>query len=554
MLARSATAAICADHDNRIVSWNKGAETLFGHRAQDAIGKSLSIIIPERMRAAHEAGAKRAVQAGHAGLAGKAIELPALHADGHEIPVDLTLSMWFEDGVPMFGALLRDVTDRSRAHKHLETLAHFDTLTGLPNRHALQTHMQDAIAAGACALMLLDLDGFKHVNDTLGHSQGDALLTQVAARLRAAVDDAHFVARLGGDEFAVLVGECGDPGVLHELADAIRTALVQPIELCGQSVFVDASIGIALAPDSAFSAEELLGNADLALYAAKAQGGRMRVFFTRAMQRDAERRHRMNTDLRGALERGEFELLYQPQVDLADGRLVGAEALLRWNHPQHGQLRPSVFIDALEHSPVAMEVGDWIIDSACDAAATFDRAGLGPIRVAANLFARQLRSGGLFAVVEAALDRHDLSPERLELEITESTALQDNIHQMRDLGRLKNLGVHIAFDDFGTGYASLSLLQKYPLTRLKVDRSFIARIDRSETDAAIVQAVVTMARTLGLDIIAEGVETAGQEAALKALSCHEAQGFLYGKPMPAAEVIARFSPVRSDERCTADVS
>ncbi|MEO1969890.1 MAG: EAL domain-containing protein [Sphingomonadaceae bacterium] len=542
MLARSATAAICAGPDNTIVSWNLAAETLLGYSAEEALGKPLSIIIPERLRAAHDAGLARAAKAGRARLAGQAVEVLALHAEGHELPVDLSLSMWFEDGRPMFGALLRDVTDRSRTQRQLEHLAHCDTLTSLPNRNALQTCLHRAIADGRCALLMLDLDGFKHVNDTLGHTNGDTLLVSVAKRLKDAVDDDHFVARLGGDEFAIVVFGQTDPCALHELCERIRDQLTRPIELAGQAVFVDSSIGIAMTPEDASTAEELLCHADLALYSAKALGGHTRSFFTRAMQRQSEQRHRLGIELRKASESKEFELLYQPQIRIADRTLVGVEALLRWRHPVHGVLQPSIFIDTLENSPIAEEVGDWVLDEACAAAAVLRSKGLRAMRVAVNLFSRQLRSGRLYESVTAALERHGLEASCLELEITENTVLQFASLPMQDLRRLKALGVQVAFDDFGTGFASLSLLQKYPVTRLKIDRSFVAKIDSRAADSAIVGAIITMAQKLGLRVTAEGVETAEQEAVLQSLQCDEAQGFRYGSPMTATELVRHYSP------------
>ena len=283
MLSRSATAAICAGPDNRIVAWNSAAEALFGYMADDVLGKPLSIIIPERFRASHEAGLARAVRSGEARLAGQAVEILALHAQGHELPVDLSLSMWFEDGQPMFGALVRDVTDRARARRRLEHLAHCDTLTSLPNRNALQARLRTAIESGPVALLMLDLDGFKHVNDTLGHSTGDRLLAQVADRLRVAVGDRDFLARIGGDEFAIVVPGCEDPCALDALTARIFEALRRPIELAAQAIFIDASIGIAIAPHDAASGEELLCHADLALYDAKARDRGGRTFFVRAM-------------------------------------------------------------------------------------------------------------------------------------------------------------------------------------------------------------------------------------------------------------------------------
>jgi diguanylate cyclase (GGDEF)-like protein/PAS domain S-box-containing protein len=537
MLASSATAAICADADSLILSWNTAAEQLFGYSADQAVGKPLSIIIPDRFRASHDAGLARAVQTGRARLAGHSVDILALHANGSEIPVDLSLSMWLESGKPMFGALLRDIADRHSAKQRLEHLAHCDTLTSLPNRNALLQRLAADIDRVPCSLMLLDLDGFKHVNDTLGHSVGDQLLTAVGARLNAAIGTTDFAARLGGDEFAVFLSDCADPLRLDELANRIFKALHPPFGLAGQSVYIGTSIGIAMTLKGASDVEQLLSSADLALYSAKSSGGGVRTFFARAMQNRSEERHRLSSDLRRALANGEFELWYQPQIRLTDNSLAGVEALLRWRHPHHDLLTPQVFIQVLEDSAIAEDVGDWIVDQACAAAADWERAGVGSLRVGVNLFAAQLRSGRLFKVVSTALQKHGRSPNKLELEITENTVLRHSNQSAKALRKLKALGVGIAFDDFGTGFASLSLLQKYPLTRLKIDRSFIARIDRKAGDAAIVKAVVGMAKSLDLEVIAEGVETAEQEAALLRLGCDEAQGYRYGRPMPAAEIL-----------------
>jgi diguanylate cyclase (GGDEF)-like protein/PAS domain S-box-containing protein len=546
MLASSATAAVCAGPDNLIVSWNTAAEQLFGYRAEEAIGQPLSIIIPPRLRAAHDAGLARAVQTGQARLAGQSVDILALHANGGEIPVDLSLSIWFEAGKPMFGALLRDIADRHSAKQRLEHLAHCDTLTSLPNRNALHQRLAADIGRVTCSLLLLDLDGFKHVNDSLGHSVGDQLLAAVAARLTASARPTDFVARLGGDEFAILVSDCADPLVLNELANRVFEGLLPPFELAGRSIYAGTSIGIAMSPKDASDVEQLLASADLALYSAKSDGGGVRTFFARAMQNSSEQRHRLGSELRHALANNEFELWYQPQICLSDGALSGVEALLRWRHPDHDLLAPQAFIEVLEHSAIAEEVGDWIVEQACAAVAEWERAGLGSLRVGVNLFAAQLRSGRLFGVVSSALQKHRLSADQLELEITENTVLRHSNQSTKALRKLKTLGVGVAFDDFGTGFASLSLLQKYPLTRLKIDRSFVARIDRKAGDAAIVKAVIGMAASLDLEVIAEGVETAGQEAALVRLGCDQAQGYRYGRPMPAAEIVDAYL-----DRCTA---
>lgn len=537
MLASSATAAVCAGPDNLIRSWNSAAEDLFGHSAAQAIGQPLSLIIPERLRAAHDAGLARAVQSGRARLVGHSVEILALHANGSEIPIDLSLSMWFEAGKPMFGALIRDIADRHSAKKRLEHLAHCDTLTSLPNRHALRDRLAADIGKIPCSLLLLDLDGFKHVNDSLGHSLGDQLLTAVAARLSGAVKPAEFIARLGGDEFAIFVSNCEDPLALDELATRIHKVFERPFELAGQSIYVATTIGIAISPKDAIEADHLLSSADLALYSGKSDGGGVRKFFNREMQSDAERTHRLGTELRQAFDLDQFELWYQPQVSLSDNSLIGFEALLRWRHPDRELLLPLAFLEVLERSAIAEEVGDWILDQSCEAAAKWNRNGLGPLRVGVNLFPTQLRSGRLVEVVSSALRRHNLAPDQLELEITENTVLRHSYPSTRALKKLRDLGVGVSFDDFGTGFASLSLLQEYPLTRLKIDRAFVAKVDRSPSDAAIVKAVIGMSESLGLAVIAEGVETAGQEAALVRLGCHEAQGYRYGRPLPAADVI-----------------
>jgi diguanylate cyclase (GGDEF)-like protein/PAS domain S-box-containing protein len=540
MLASSATAAVCAGPDNLIVSWNTAAEQLFGYPAEQAVGKPLSIIIPERLRASHDAGLARAVRTGQARLAGRSVDILALHSSGSEIPVDLSLSLWFEHGQPMFGALLRDISDRHSAKQRLEHLAHCDTLTSLPNRNALHQRLAAAIGQVPCSLLLLDLDGFKHVNDSLGHSVGDQLLAGVAMRLMAAVESAHFVARLGGDEFAIFLSDCADPLRLDDLAGRVFERMQPPFELAGQSVYVGTSIGIAMSPNDASDVEQLLSNADLALYAAKSEGGGARTFFTRAMQNSAEQRHRLGAELRQALANGEFELWYQPQIRLADNTLSGVEALLRWRHPDHDLLTPQAFIEVLEESAIAESVGDWIVEQACSDAAEWERAGLGHLRVGVNLFAAQLRSGRLFDVVSSTLRNHGLAPRQMELEITENTVLRHSNQSTKALRKLRSLGVGVAFDDFGTGFASLSLLQKYPLTRLKIDRGFVAKVDRRAGDAAIVKAVIGMAKSLDLQVIAEGVETGEQEAALVRLGCDEAQGYRYGRPMPAVEIANNF--------------
>lgn len=387
-----------------------------------------------------------------------------------------------------------------------------------------------------CSLLMLDLDGFKEVNDSLGHSSGDQLLAAVADRLTAAVAGSGFIARLGGDEFAILLADCINPIKIDEITTRIFESLNRPFELVEQSIYVGISIGIAMAPKDASDVEKLLSSADLALYSAKNDGGGVRKFFTRAMQNTSEQKRRLGADLRQALLNNEFEIWYQPQFSLQNYQISGVEALLRWRHPTHGILLPQLFMEVLDESAIAEEVGDWILNQACAAAADWKQTGLKSLRVGVNLFPAQLRSGRLFAVVSSALARHGICASQLEIEITENTVLRSDNQSLMELKKLRALGVGIAFDDFGTGFASLSLLQKYPLTRLKIDQSFVARIDREAGDEAIVTAVIGMARSLGLAVTAEGVETERQEAALARIGCDEVQGYRYGYAMPDREI------------------
>lgn len=531
MLARSATAAICADRDGTIVGWNSAAEKLFGHSRASALGKHLSLIIPPRMRAAHEAGFAQAVRTGEAGLAGQSVEVMILHADGHEIPVDLSLSMWMEGASPMFGALMRDISDRHAATQKLAHLAHCDTLTSLPNRSALLAELKRVSQQQPCTLLLLDLDGFKDVNDSLGHSAGDGLLIAVAERLSNVTSSENFVARLGGDEFAILLPGCADVYQADAFARNVFRSLANPFSILAQSVFVGTSIGIAMAKPQEEDADTLLAQADLALYHSKSLGGGVRSFFVPTMQNRTEQRLRLGTELRQAFAEGEFELWFQPQISIRDRRILGVEALLRWHHPRHGLLAPNAFIDVLSDSVIASDVGKWILNEACSALADWQASTGFSIRIGVNLFPAQLRSDTLYDTVVEALDLHSIAPNDLELEITENTVLRLNEPSTTALRRLKDQGVGIAFDDFGTGFASLSMLQQFPLTRLKIDRTFISQIGDRPGDAAIVRALMCMAQTFSLDVIAEGVETAEQEAVLREMGCFEAQGFRYGRPM-----------------------
>jgi diguanylate cyclase (GGDEF)-like protein len=455
-----------------------------------------------------------------------------------------------DGGITVF---VRDMTGQHRAQEELRHLAYHDMLTGLVNRTGMQELTEQALAGSApAALLLIDLDGFKHVNDTLGHAAGDAVLRDVAARLASQLGDRGTLARLGGDEFAVLLPSLRSAAEAEAVARELLTALgAEPLYARERLFHIGASIGLAFAPaEHRPVPETLLANADLALYQAKAAGGGSCRIFEASIREEYESRRLLDEEIKRAVNLGEFELHYQPQVRLADGALVGAEALLRWRHPTRGLLGPGLFLDALETSPHACTVGNWIIDEACRQAAKWHANGL-RVRIGANLFGEQLRAGDLTEKVEAALVRWNLPPEALELELTENIALLQDEGLLEPLRTLRARGVGIAFDDFGTGFASLTTLKSVPLTRLKIDRGFVANLGEGAHDAAIVTAVLTLGRSLGLEVIAEGVETAAQEAFLAAHGCTEGQGYRYGRPMlpedfPAVELLRSGRPGASE--------
>jgi diguanylate cyclase (GGDEF)-like protein len=434
----------------------------------------------------------------------------------------------------------RNVTEQHRAQAELRRLALNDPLTDLPNRtHALEIASQKAADGLLSAMLLLDLDNFKHVNDSDGHPAGDAMLREVARRVSAALEAEGVVARLGGDEFVILLFEAS-PSRCVEVGNRLLAALERtPFLVRGRLHPITASAGLVLVQgDSprgvAPAVEELMANADIALYRAKAAGGGTCHLFSAADGEAYQARRRLEEEVAAAAASGQFELHFQPQVRLADGAPVGAEALLRWRHPRRGLLLPNAFIDVLETSRHALSVGAWIIDEACRCAALWRREGAG-LRVAVNLFGQQARSRDLASVVAAALAKHGLPPEALELEVTENIALAAEAETRATLRALRVLGVGLALDDFGTGFASLTTLKSLPVDRLKIDRGFVAQLPSNAHDRAIVEAVLALAGTLGLEVVAEGVETAEQEAYLRARGCQEAQGYLFGRPVPAWE-------------------
>jgi diguanylate cyclase (GGDEF)-like protein len=429
-----------------------------------------------------------------------------------------------------------DITDRRLAEERIIHMARHDALTDLPNRSMLRERLEyelKRVKRGEClAVLCLDLDHFKSVNDTLGHPIGDELLKVVAERLRRATREPDTVARLGGDEFAVVMTSMKDPSDAAVLAKRIRESITKPYYLDGHQILTDISIGISLAPIDATEPDLLLKNADMALYGAKGDGRGAYRYFESEMDARMKARRELDMDLRNALVRAEFDLHYQPLVNLTDNQITAFEALLRWNHPLRGLVSPSEFIPVAEETGLIIPIGEWVLRRACKETAGWPD----DIKVAVNLSPAQLKSRNLPDVVLDALAAAGMPPNRLQLEITESVLMHNTFNTLATLEKLRAKGVQIALDDFGTGYSSLSYLRSFPFDKIKIDRSFIQDLSKGAEPLAIVHAVAGLAKSLNMVSTAEGVETKQQLETLKALGCVEMQGYLFSRPRPAAEI------------------
>tara|TARA_R110000782_G_scaffold48551_1_gene106181 strand:+ start:21564 stop:24197 length:2634 start_codon:yes stop_codon:yes gene_type:complete len=443
-----------------------------------------------------------------------------------------------------------DLTEMKRSQAEVARLAQFDSLTGLANRIQMQQALEQSVTnarghINQCALFLLDLDRFKSVNDTMGHPAGDALLREVSQRLKRVVADRGMVGRLGGDEFKVVLPGPVDRAKLGVLADAIIASLSQPYVIEGTQVVIGASVGIAVCPDDGATVDALVRNADLALYSAKGSGRGVHRFYSSDMHAEAEDRRALEADLRAALANDELDIVYQPVVSARTEKITGFEALLRWNHPLRGEISPTTFVAIAEDSGLIATLGEWVLRTACEAAAQWPAG----IRVAVNVSPIQFANPALPGIVMNALAASGLAPEQLELEITESAFLNEGDATDQMFAQLKALGVRLALDDFGTGYSSLGYLKKAPFNKIKIDQSFVRGAAKSGSrNAAIISAIVSLANALGMDTTAEGVETHDELALLRSLGCSQIQGYIYGQGSRAAEVMARFAEQGSEAK------
>jgi diguanylate cyclase (GGDEF)-like protein len=444
-----------------------------------------------------------------------------------------------------------DITEQRRSELRIEHMAHDDALTGLANRVLLNTHLEQALVRSPLGevptLHHLDLDLFKTVNDTLGHPAGDQLLKIVADRLRNLVRSCDTIARMGGDEFAIVQTAVANPAEATALAQRIIKSISEPYDIDGHKAVIGASIGIAVGPIDGSTPDELLRNADLALYRAKEDGRGTFRLFEPDMDLRMQARRVMEQDLRKALPAGEFELYYQPVVNLANNEMTGLEALIRWNHPERGLITPNAFIPLAEEIGFIVPIGEWVIRQACTAAAGWPE----DLRVAVNISAVQFRSPGLVNTIVSALAASGLHPGRLEIEITETVLLQDKNSTLSTLHQLRSLGVRIAMDDFGIGYSSLTYLKCFPFDKIKIDRSFVQDITENIGSLNIVRAIATMAHGMGITATAEGVETIEQRDKITSEGCTEMQGFLFSRPLPISE-IKRLFPSERKRRSARD--
>jgi diguanylate cyclase (GGDEF)-like protein/PAS domain S-box-containing protein len=478
----------------------------------------------------------------------------------YQVLDDLGQTRWFcVNGQPVFDehgnftgyrGTGSDITERKLTEQRVHHVAQHDVLTGLPNRSLLQDRLEQAVAyanrsGNPVWVMLIDLDRFKFVNDSMGHKAGDVLLMTVAARLRSALRDLDTVARLSGDEFVVIVSEHGEQQLTPAIVERVMAAVAQPVMLGTKEFFVTCSIGVAVYTSEATDADVLIEHADIAMYRAKKLGRNNFQFYTPAMNEESLERVRIEGALRNALERDEFVLYYQPQLDLKSGKIVGMEALLRWKHPELGMVPPGRFISIAEETGLIVPIGAWVIRTACAQNKAWQDAGFEKLRVAVNLSARQFGAPDLIEGLEAVLRDTGMEPKYLEIELTESLFMSDITPAVDLLHRIKSLGVNLSIDDFGTGYSSLSYLSRFPIDVLKIDRSFVADITRDANDEAIVTSIIALAHNLKLAVIAEGVETAEQLDYLRRHGCDEMQGYYFSPPVPGPE----FEQLLREGRC-----
>ena len=534
----TAEGIMLTDADKRIVQVNDAFRQITGFSQEDAVGKTPALLSSGRHTISfYKEMWKTIKESGR--WSG---EIWNRKKSGAVFPELLTInSLQNEQGeVTHYVGIFSDISKLKTSQEKLKHLTHYDPLTDLPNRALLVERVEQALrhanrTNNRVALVMLDLDRFKHINESYGHTVGDKLIADVANNLRQVVRDDDTLARIGGDEFVLLFEDVEDISKLGFVTERIQRALALPIELPDQIVNMTASMGVCVYPEDGANASELIRNADAAMFHAKAQGRNTYQFYTEELTRKAFEVLLLENDLRQAIERNEFVLYYQPQIDMLSGKVIGAEALIRWNHKVLGTVSPARFIPIAEESGLILEIGDWVLEEGCRQMGQWQQSGVKLNHLAVNVAALQLTRGGLVTRLGALLKDNGLVSRQIELEVTEGFVMDRSERSISQLRALRELGVTIAIDDFGTGYSSLSYLKDLPMNKLKIDQSFVRGLPEDSADVALTKTIVELGTGLGMEVIAEGVETQEQAAFLTNEGCHNAQGYLFGKPMPADE-------------------
>ena len=557
ILDASPFSIITTDAQGTIVTINPAAERMLWYARDELVNKTSPVVIhdlDEVRQRAHELsielgetippGFEVFVRQSRRGIVEER-EWTYVRKDGSRFPVNLAVTaLRNADGeISGFLGIAYDITERKRREEYTRHVAQHDHLTGLPNRALLHDRLQLALqqaqrSGKGLAVLMIDLDHFKRINDALGHHIGDQLLVSVARRLQSCVRGGDTVARMGGDEFVVLLPEAGESEAIERIAKNMLAAVSKEVTVGAHTLRVTPSIGISCYPRDGADAYALLRNADTAMYRTKSDGRQGVRVFSADMERVTAERMALETAMHGALERGEFQLHYQPQIDLRSGRVVGMEALMRWPGPGGTWIAPDQFIPVAEESGLILPLGSWVLRQACRQAREAQRRLGVALKLAVNISARQFWQPGFVAELKTALSDADLPPESLELEITESLLMEQTLESIARLQEIRALGVGIAIDDFGVGYSSLAYITRFPISALKIDRSFVSKVPGSESDTAVTQAIIALAASLRIRVIAEGVETEQQRQFLRDRNCDDAQGFLYSPALPIDEFSA----------------
>jgi diguanylate cyclase len=538
LLETAPDAILVVDVDGVIQIVNQRLEQMFGYTRTELLGKNMDLLVPDDLRASHHAYLRTFLLAQADKNMNPEKEIYGRHKNGDSVPIDIALSTFHAKAGTQITAFIRDVTERRCMEAELRHLSTHDRLTGLPNRALFHDRLTQAMQQARrqtklVAVMLIDLDNFKAINDGWGHHQGDLLLAEVARSLQHILRAGDTVARLGGDEFGLILPDLAEVESVTQIVNKVLDRFKRSFLIGGYDVYSGISMGVTVFPVDGEDCATLMRNADVAMYRAKAEGRGCARFFTHDLNRTMQDTLLLQTYLKLAVEADELELHYQAQLDLRSGKICGVEALLRWTHVELGAISPARFIPVAEASGLIVPIGAWVLETACKQIRNWQDSGL-PVRVAVNLSAHQFKQHDLTRLVRDALARTGALPTLLELELTESAVMEEPEAAARVLTELAALGVTIALDDFGTGYSSLAYLKVFSLHKLKIDRSFIQDLARDPDDAAIVHGLVGLAHSLGMQVIAEGVENEDQRSMLLKLGCDEYQGWLHSKALPAA--------------------